>query len=353
MSTIAPAALLRQELHYLQSREVLRTTLDIEEMILIQSLEGRAHEGHGSLHGRRFVDTTEDDIALALRLDPRGLRRDRQRLLDDIKNYARRAMTGAAPAQLLDEAGEPLLGIGFFRFMEVDPRGVLQGLYLGGLRDTPEARAESERRYGASVGGGRLYFVNTRVMRQLGLNGERLAHEEHAGQIERYRAEGLIVDEPPSPENSIRYMYIRHRRGSGASDDAAIVAGSMRWGGAVSAGVFLADAMDTLEKYVPADCYADQDADLAREIAAGAPDLGVGLEDVYALVAISAGGEGVPDSSLRHMLRVDRKVDQCALEAHLLAAAGRPYAPVNLAHEKIPNSDLYHEVERRIAAMKQ
>jgi hypothetical protein len=69
-------------------------------------------------------------------------------------------------------------------------------------------------------------------------------------------------------------------------------------------------------------------------------------------VALAAGAEGVPDSSLRHMLRIDRKVDQCPLEAHLLAATGRPYARLNLAHEKIPNTDLYGEVERRIAALK-
>jgi hypothetical protein len=352
MSTIAPASLLRQELHYLQSREVLRTTLEIEEMIFIQSLAGRAHEGHGSFHGRRFVDTTEDDIAEALRLDPMGVRRDRQRLLNDIKGYARRAMAGTAPRLLLDDDGEPLLGLGWFRFMEVEPRDILRGLYLGGLRDTPEARAEAEARFGTAIGAGRLYFVDTRVMRRLGLHGDQLAQGEHAGHLERYHREGLTVEEPPAAEGPIRYMYIRHRRGSGASDDAAICAGSMRWGGSVSAGVFLADAMDTLEKHVPADCYGDQDADLAHEIAAGTPDLGLDLDDVYALVALGAGGDRMPDSSLRHMLRVDRKVDQCAIEAHLLAATGRPYAPLSLAHAKIPNGEFYRAVERRVGELR-
>ena len=61
---------------------------------------------------------------------------------------------------------------------------------------------------------------------------------------------------------------------------------------------------------------------------------------------------GVPDSSLRHMLRVDRKVDQCPIEAHLLAATGKPYAPLHLAHEKIPNTGFYQEVERRVASLR-
>ena len=70
--SIAPASLLLQEWKYLQSREVLRTTWEVEELIFLQSLAGRAHEGHGSFHGRRFVDTAEDDVARALRLDPGG-----------------------------------------------------------------------------------------------------------------------------------------------------------------------------------------------------------------------------------------------------------------------------------------
>src|SRR5947209_19120558 len=90
--SIAPAPLLLQEWKYLQSREVLRTTWDVEELIFLQSLAGRSHEGHGSFHGRRFVDTSEDDVARALRLDPREVRRERQRLIDEIAAYARRAM---------------------------------------------------------------------------------------------------------------------------------------------------------------------------------------------------------------------------------------------------------------------
>src|SRR5687768_16624487 len=112
--SVAPAPQLQQELRYLQSRESLRTTLPVEELIFLQSLTGRAHEGHGSFHGRRFVDTTEDDVARALRLDPRGVRQDRQRLIDEIGAYARQAMRGEAPDRLLNEEDEPLIGIGFF-----------------------------------------------------------------------------------------------------------------------------------------------------------------------------------------------------------------------------------------------
>jgi hypothetical protein len=57
----------------------------------------------------------------------------------------------------------------------------------------------------------------------------------------------------------------------------------------------------------------------------------------------------VPDSSLRHLLRVDRRHDQCALESHLLYIQHRPYAPMVLAHEGIPNRKFYAYVEERLA----
>jgi hypothetical protein len=351
--SVAPAAMLREELRYLQHRETLRTRRDVEEMIFVQSLVGRAHEGHGGFRGRRYVDTAEDDVAAALRLEPHAVRDDRQRLLDSIVAYARRAMEGKAPEYLLDEDGEPLLGIGTFRFMPVEAHDVLQGLYLGGLRDRPEARIEAEKRYHVNIGTGELFFVDTNVMRRMGLNGEMLAHNDHEDKIDEYRNRRLIVDTPPGPDNSVSYMYIRYHRGGGASDDAAIVAGSLKWGGTVSAGVFLADAMDTLEKYVPGDRYSDQDADLARTIERDYPQLGVGWEDVCALTFLGRAGDGaetLPDCSLRHMLRVEPNIDQCAIESHLLAATGHPVAPMQLGHERYPSERFYREVEARVKA---
>ena len=104
---------------------------------------------------------------------------------------------------------------------------------------------------------------------------------------------------------------------------------------------------------MPADRYGDQDWELAKEIQRDYPGLGLTMDDVYALTHIARGAEdgSVPDSSLRHMLRVDRKVDQCAIEAHLLAAAGEPHAPLSLGHDKVPSAAFYAEVQRRVATV--
>jgi hypothetical protein len=244
--------------------------------------------------------------------------------------------------------------MGFFRQMPVDPGDVLRGLYLGGMRDRPETRVETEKRYGVRIGAGGMFYVDREVMSRMGLDGDKLAHGSHETEIERYRSEGLIVDRPPAGDSSIVYQYIRFHTGPGASDDAAIVAGSLMFGGTVSAGVFLADAIDTLEKYVPPDRYGDQDWELAKEIEKGYAELRLTMDDVYALthVARGAADDSVPDSSLRHMLRVDRKVDQCTIEAHLLTAVGQPAAPVSLGHRKVPSEQFYAEVRRRVEQVK-
>jgi hypothetical protein len=51
------------------------------------------------------------------------------------------------------------------------------------------------------------------------------------------------------------------------------------------------------------------------------------------------------------MLRVDRVIDQCAIESHLLAASGHPVAPMRLGHERFPSERFYHEIKERVSAL--
>ncbi|MBI3910636.1 MAG: hypothetical protein HY320_06855 [Armatimonadetes bacterium] len=350
--TIAPEDALRLEFKMLQDREFLRTSLAVESMVFIQSLTGRAHEGHGTFRGRRYVDTDEDDVAAALNLDPIRSRQVRQALIDDIRRFVDRVLAGETPAYLLNGSGEPLLGSGTFRTLPINAAEVLGGLYLGGLRDTQEVRLAVEARFNVNIGTGKHFFVDRSALAAAGLTGEDLARQDNAGRIDEFRRAGIIVAERPAANNQISYMYIRHHRGPGASDDAAIVVAGRRYGLSAAAGVFLADAIDTLEKYVPPERYGDQDADLARHIQRQFPSLPFGEEQVMELTYLSIGGDErrVPDSSLRHLLRVDRSVDQCAMESHLLAAAGLGYAEMGLGHERVENTDFYALLDRRRAA---
>lgn len=347
---VAPPDIVRRDFAEMDAEETLRTSWDVEELLLMQAIEGHSHEGHGAFHGRRYPNTTIDHIARALRRDPRAIRAARQALIDDIRRYTERVIDGERP-DLVDEEGVPLLTISTFRHIHVAPEDVLCGLFLGGFRDDPDVRKVVEQRTGWTIGGGRGYLVNTRVMEQMGLDGYQLAKQAHEHELDDYRARGLIVDAERAHDPDVQYMYVRHRVGPGASDDTAIVMAGKVWNLGVAVGMFLADAIDTLEKYILD--YGDKDREIAEFILQNFRDLPMDWEDVYRLTFLAAvpmeqRGE-VPDSSLRHFLRVDRRHDQCALESHLLYIQKRPYARMVLAHEGIPNHKFYAYVEERLA----
>jgi len=349
---VSPSDLIREDFQRMLYTMRLRTTEQATENILMQSCEGHAQMGHGAFAGRRFPNTEMEDIVAALGRNPHVVAEQRQTLIDEVHDWACQAIDGKAPKTLVNEEGDGLVGCGLLRHIEVNPQDVLRGLYLGGLRDDSELRKETERRTGIQIGGGQCRFIDIEVMQQMGLDGDQLARAAHGAKIEAYRREGLIVEDPgPTGRNDrVRYMYIRDRLGGGASDDAAIVMTGKLYNLSVALGVFLADAIDTLEKFVVN--YADQDNDLARHIERGFPDLNLTIEDVYRLIWLNAvpleQRDHVPDSSLRHMMEIDRVTDQNALESHLAYIAGHSYSPLLLASEDVPNKEFYEWVEERM-----
>ncbi len=347
---VAPADLLRADFCLLDDRDRLRTTWPIEQLLLAQAVQGRAHEGHGSFHGHRYPDTTLDDVIRALRLNPGAVRAERQGLIDDISAYVNLTLMGKPPASLLNEEDEPLLGMGTLRYLQVEAADVLRGLYLGGLRDDADVRREVEEQTGMPMGRGKSFLVDQHVMQQMGLDGDKLAHGEWENRIAEFQEKGLIVGPERDEDPGVVYQYLRYRRGPGASDDAAIVAAGFRWGLGVAVGVFLADAIDTLEKYVP--LYADQDEQIAERIERKFTDLKLGRAEVRQLTWWAAAQDTpdyhVPDSSLRHLLAIDRKADLCAAESHLLTVMGVPCPEIGLDHERSSSHRLYAYVRERM-----
>jgi hypothetical protein len=348
---VSPFALIREDFQRMLYTMRLRTTEPAAENILMQSCEGHAQQGHGAFAGRRFPNTEMDDIVAALGRNPAVVAEQRQTLIDEVCDWADHVMNGDARGTLVNDEGEGLIGCGLLRHIEVSPEDVLRGLYLGGLRDDSDVRREVEQRTGLRIGGGRLCFVDTEVMHQLGLDGDQLAQGAHADRIEAFRREGLIVDDPgpAARDDRVRYMYIRERLGGGASDDAAIIAAGKLYNLSVALGVFLADAIDTLEKFVVN--YGDQDNELARRVEQGFAGLNLTRDDVHRMTWLCAvppqEKERVPDSSLRHLLEIDKLTDQNALESHLAYLSGHPYSPLLLASEDVPNTEFYHWFEER------
>ena len=346
---ISPFDLIREDFQRMLYTMRLRTTQQAAENILMQSCEGHAQMGHGAFAGRRFPNTEMDDIVEALGRSPRLVCEQRQDLIDEVFAWVDRTLAGDAPSTLVNEEGEGLMGCGLLRHFPVDPPDVLRGIYLGALRDDVELRLQVEKRTGLGIGGGHMRFVDLDVMHGMDLNGDRLARGEHADKIEAYKREGLFVEGPGS--DGIRYMYVRERQGGGTSDDAAILAAGKLHNLSVALGAFLADAIDTLEKFVTD--YADQDDDLGRHIEREFPDLGLNIEDVSRMIWLCAvpaeQHPHVPDSSLRHLLQIDLRTDQTALESHLAYLQGNPYSPQEIASEDVPNTDFYQWFEARLS----
>ena len=343
--------LICEDFRVLDSHEDLRTTWDVERLVLMQSVEGHAHMGHGEFHGRTYTNTTQDDVARALKVSPVEVKGARQSLIDEIKDFARRLIAGEDVRYAVNRHGEPLLRVGYLRALPLDRVGVLRGLYAGGMRDTPEIRGQAERKYGAKIGAGQCYVVDKAVLHRLGLSGDKLAREAHQHEIERFKRSGIIAADTGPGDGDLAYMYVRYRTGPGASDDAAVVMAGKLWGPSAAVGSFLADAVDTLEKYVPS--YSDQDDEIATEIEGSFSELGLARDDAVRLAFLAAIPEEeqgeVPDSSLRHMLAIDSRTDQCTLESHLNYVAGHPFSPMVLDHGEATNIEFYDYVERRLA----
>lgn len=353
---VAPADLIREDFQRMASSVRLRTSRLVEELILMQSIEGHAHEGHGAFAGRRFINTTVQDTVLALGREPTVVAGQRQELIDEVVEWVQAVAQGNKPELLITADGNCLMDMGIFRQIEVDPVAVLKGIYLGGLRDNSDVRIEVEQKYGIHIGGGETALVDVAVMERMGLDAERLAHGEWQDRMEEFRERGMITDYTEGDERRLRFLYIRHRKGGGTSDDAAILACGKLFGPSAALGAFLADAIDTFEKYVPLSLYADQDDELSLWIKRHVPDLGVTKDDLQQVTYLCAVPEDqhdtVPDSSLRWMIAVDQRVDQTALESHFAYLQGRPYSPMVLAFERVPNKDLYIWFEERMKTIR-
>lgn len=354
---IAPPELIQQDFRNLKSQERLFTAPKIEELIFMQSIEGRAHNGAGSFSKRFYVNTTIDDIVRALGRSPKAVKTKRQELIDEVFEYVDSAMAENPRDRLVTKKGQPLLGIPQFKERSVNYHDVLKGLYLGGLRDNPEIRKKTQELYKIKIGYGKCYLINTRVMDEMGLDGEILAHQENEDRIDEYKTSGLIVDDVKSlsrDKKHARYLYIRHHVGPGQSDDAAIVTSGIVYNVDVALGVFLADAIDTLEKYVSK--YRDQDNELAEYISDNYRFLDVDEKDVYELAYLAAIPEArvddIPDSSLRYLLTIDPETGQSTLETHLNFIEGKSFLPIAISYKRISILEFYDFVREKLKSIK-
>lgn len=354
---VAPRELIQQDFRNLKSSERLYTSPKIEELIFLQSIEGRAHNGAGSFNKRFYVNTTIDDIVRAVGRSPKATKTKRQELIDEIVEFVDSALGDDPRDRLVTRNGKPLLGIPFFKEKTVNYHDILKGLYLGGLRDDVDIRSKTEELFKIDIGYGRCYLVDIDVMNDMCLDAEDLAHQENQDRLEEFMSLGLIVDETKTKyrdSKRIKYLYIRHHVGPGQSDDTAIVASGLIFNVDVALGVFLADAIDTLEKYVS--IYRDQDNELARYIKENYAFLDCEEKDVCELSYLAAIPkekiDEIPDSSLRYLLSIDEETGQSAFETHINFIEGKPIQQMPISHRRVPVTQLYEFIKEKLKSIK-
>lgn len=351
---IAPKELIWKDFRKMQKNEELLTDPAVEDLLFMQTIEGHSHNGDGAFNGQKFVDTTINDIVEVLGRDTFIVRSKRQMLIDEIYEFVERVIDGENLNHVVNRNGEPLMRCSLFFDWEVDGKDILRGLYLGGRMDDFDTRKKVNEKYHSNLGGGKPYPVDLRVMERMGLNGEMLAHGDHEDKLDEYRKEELIL-EPYNVDflrhSDIRFQYIRHKKGLGVSDDAAVVVGALLYNMSVGLGVYLADAIDTLDKFSLK--FYEQDDALATMIERSFKDFNLTEDDalkfIY-LVSIPEDMEDkIPDSSQRYFLEIDKDAGITTLESHYNFVNGRPYPKFKISYERVLNEDFYQYIKKRIS----
>ena len=352
---IPPVGLIIKDFESLKKKVKLLTSLEVSEIILMQTIEGHAHNGHGEFNGKKFVDTTMNDIVFALGLDQFAIRNARQGLIDEIYDFTDRVIKGEKINRLLNKNGEPLLRVPIFNNIEIEPKDVLIGLYLGGHMDDYDTRKEVEKIYNIEIGGGKNYLVDFKVMEELNIDGEYLAHENNEDKMEYYKKVGMLLDineddyEKFLYHPSIRFQYIRQKKGAGVSDDLAVIFGGKLFTESVALGVYLADAIDTLDKYTTK--FYEQDYNLAKIIEQSGI-IKVSKEDLYKFIyLITNPYKDYPDSSQRYFLEINEKYNITPLESHLMFIEGLKPPEFEVAFERKSNYVIYNYVEEKLKSV--
>ena len=362
MARIQFKELVNRDYDNMCKRVRLRTSPEIEELLLMQTIEGHAHEGDGAFRNkRRFREVTMEDVVYALGFDTDEIKQERQDLIDEMKDFTSRIMRGENVTEYSNREGLPLFGADFLEEIKIqDSAAVLIGIYLGSKMDRYEGwRQKTEEKYNLKIGGGECIGVNRRIAREEGITFESIAKTPHSNdEIEGMIKSGLLCyDVESSP--SIVSSYVRKAKGKGTSDDLAVLLAGKLYGFDAAVGLYLTDAVDTWDKYVPFIFKNGQDEQLGEKIEKSEDKIrqhikGFNLpsnEEVHKFISVIAevNYKNMISSSQRYFLQVDPKSRLSTIESHLEYVKGNKVPEVHIGYfsSKLTNKDMYAQFESK------
>jgi hypothetical protein len=346
---IAPYTAMKADVESMVEEFRFNISDDITPLLIIQSVAGHAQNGHTQFYTQPYPNTRMKDICLACDYDPQKVATARQDLIDRCAKWIFSEKKSQKPSS---EDGKPLFGINSFdpRYEGADTLGmnkVRAGFVLGAYMDSWKLRDIVNNVYGTKLGGGESYLFDKDIFDMMGYNMLDFGVGDHDDeQIEKYKSIGLVIDDPSKAENVTSY-YIRRKVGRGVSDDFAVVSAMLKYGYDVGIGVFLADAVDTWDKYCSEPVLEGHDQRIAHQILEENPGI-VTPGDVLTFIkdAHSIPKKYDPDSSQRYFLQIDPKTDQTCIESHVSFAMGLPFKKSIIGFNKKNNTDFYNHIKQ-------
>lgn len=373
----------RRDYNELLSSVTLCTGYRVKELLLMQSVEGHAKEGDGmfkvtAVSGKRgrmmrpkktrvkFPETAIEDVISALGQNPDEIKQERQGLIGEAIDFMRRLMAGEAVEHYASRGGEPLFRANFLKDARIsNPAHVLAGAYIGGMMDRYIGwRQDAETLYMVKIGGGICIGVDRKKAKEAGISLEQLAAKEHTQEeIDGYLHRGILCHDIGSSCEVVS-GYVRYKEGGGTSDDLAVLFAGRLFSYDAAIGLFLADAIDTWDKYVPFIYRNGQDEQLADEISAEEKSVarkvpGFKLppkEDVLEFIALIAESsyDRMTSSSQRYFLQVQKHAKQCTIENYIdYILTGQAGREMHIGHPKsgLSNYGMYKRFERMYRSM--
>jgi len=343
---------------------------DTLRLLLPQSVLGRAQNGHGFWRDEGgaplvFRDATFDRVLTALeRLDP-GLRADhvrqeRGRRLERLGAWLLENLD--APELLLEDAGQPPLGIELLRGERVETRAFLRGLLLAGWMDDLEQRRMCMSHYrrtfagdALEIGGGKTFVVRPDLLAAVGIvdpgRGEFAAED-----IRRLEEVGVIMTEDRQyTRPAFEQAYFRLRAGEGVCDDLALIHIGARHGRDAFLGAFLMDAVDTYDKFLWRFRPGGVDGRLAAAVQERWRERHgealVGGEEILEVIRFAAKLNDPPcplSSSHRRFIQTEAGSKVATLWNHWRYVAGEPVYEVDLGYQRFPSRKFYDIADNRL-----
>ncbi len=292
-----------EDYRLLRENKFLHLEPDLIPYLFMQSIAGRANQGHGAFRfaenrrSIRYPNATVEDIYTALGVSWKQAWEHRQSWIDDLKVWLERAARDPQDPRVLrlcSTDGRPLGGSDFIGERVLpDARAVLDvlaGFSFGSVMDSYEWRRQVMTRHDLEMGGGECWAGDLRHIKEAGETLEKLASEEHdeARLAELVRA-GALIDRPMFTLNDVRNIYVRRKRGKGVSDDAAIIIPAILYSPWCLYGVLLADFVDTIDKSAARIERGGQDEMLGEMVRyARGSDLTIPTDRLVDLIYLSA-----------------------------------------------------------------